>query len=242
MVRSFLPGALISVAFDPPWPPSPWQAWHFWAKIAAPCCGVPLPGGNPLPSGPTLMSHSARSASLTGLPRPGSSAAIAAAPESASANAAAKVKRVPIEWIGTRSAFLHWRMSFFGKPGSTFPGQALAVDMLDLPFLIDRPAGDDVHVPHREGGHRHVDLGRAALGEHLLAGGLYVAGLVPGAALQHHRLPVPAPGQTEAGQRLGQDRRVERRLRPALAAVGRDQDLLDAAIAGISKAGNLVHA
>src|SRR6516162_2818943 len=211
MVRSFLPGALISVAFDPPWPPSPWQAWHFWAKIAAPCCGVPLPGGSPLPSGPTLMSHSARSASLTGLPRPGSSAAIAAAPESASANAAAKVKR-------------------------------LAVDMLDLPFLVDRPTGDDVHMPHREGGHRHVDLGRAALGEHLLARGLHIAGLVPGAALQHHRLPVPAPGQAEAGQRLGQDRRVERGLRPALAAVGRDQDLLDAAIAGISKAGDLVHA
>src|SRR5215471_6178942 len=209
MVRSFLPGALISVAFDPPWPPSPWQAWHFCAKIAAPCCEVPLPGGNPLPSGPTLMSQSARSASVTGLPSPGSSAAIAPAPQSASANAQVK---------------------------------SLAVDMLDLPLLVDRPAGDDVHVPHREGGHRHVDLGRAALGEHLLARRLYVAGLIPSAALQHHRLTVPAPGQTEAGERLGQDRRVERSLRPALAAVGRDHDLRDASVAGICKAGNLVNA
>src|SRR5215469_6925145 len=35
------------------------------------------------------------------------------------------LERVPLEWNGTRSTFLHWRMSFFGKPASTFPGHAL---------------------------------------------------------------------------------------------------------------------
>src|SRR5258707_14373012 len=102
--------------------------------MAAPCAGVPLPGGSPLPSGPMLMAQSARSASLTGLPRPGSSAAMVEAPPSASASEIAAVRRLTV-------------------------GMRLTVDMLDLPFGIDRPAGDDVHVPHREGGDRNVDLG-----------------------------------------------------------------------------------
>ena len=72
--------------------------------------------------------------------------------------------------------------------------------------------------------------------------GCTVAGLVPGAALQHDRLAVPAPGHAEAGQRLGQHRRIERGFRPALAAVGRDHHLRDPAIARIGEAGNLVEA
>src|SRR6266436_7026485 len=157
--------------------------------MAAPCVDVPLPGGRPLPSGPMLMSHKASSASLTGLPSPGKSAATAvAAPPSASARGMTTARR------------------------ST-------VDMLDLPFVIGGPARDDVHVPHREGGHRKVDFRLAALGEHLGAGRLHVAGLVPGAALQHDRLAVPAPGHAEPGERLAEHRCVERCLRPALAAV-----------------------
>src|SRR5437763_6965803 len=120
MVRSVLPGALASAALLPPTPSLPWQASHFCAKMTAPCANVPLPGGRPLPSGPMLMSQSARSASLIGLPSPGWSAAIAgAAPASASAK-------------GTTTA------------------RCLPVDMLGLPFGVDRPAGDDVHVSHRE--------------------------------------------------------------------------------------------
>src|ERR1700719_5244850 len=108
-----------------------------------------------------LMSKSASSASLTGLPSPGRSAATAvAAPPSASMRGMTTIKR-------------------------------LSVDMLDLPFVVGSPARDDVHVPHREGGHRNVDLGLAALGEHLGAGRLHVARLVPRAALQHDRLAVP---------------------------------------------------
>src|SRR5579883_610321 len=115
-----------------------------------------------------LMSQTARSASVTGLPRPGRSDARAA------------------EVLPRRRA----------------AKRNLAVYMLDLPVAADCPAGDDIHMAHREGRYRCVDLGRPALGEHLLACRLDVAGLVPGAALQHHRLAVPAPGQAEARQRL----------------------------------------
>src|SRR6202049_2483031 len=179
MVRSDLPGALASAALLPPMPSLPWHASHFCAKMAAPCAAVPLPGGRPLPSGPILLSHSARSALLTGFPSPGPSAASAAPARSAS---------------GTASA------------------NRLSVDMLDLPFAVDGPARDDVHVAHRECGHRNVDLGLAALGEHLAAGRLHIAGLVPGAALQNHRLAVPTPRRAEPCQRLAYHPRVEARL------------------------------
>src|SRR5258705_11637453 len=99
-----------------------------------------------------LMSQSARSASVTGLPNPGVSAAAVPMPQ-ASTKATAAIR-------------------------------GLRVDMLRLPFAVDRPAGDDVHVPHRECGHRHVDLGLAALGEHFGTRRLHVAGLIPGTALQ----------------------------------------------------------
>src|SRR5690242_18824134 len=46
--------------------------------MGAPCAGVPLPGGNPVPSGMMLMSHGAMSFGSIGLPRLGISAAIAA--------------------------------------------------------------------------------------------------------------------------------------------------------------------
>src|SRR5215471_16716202 len=38
---------------------------------------------------------------------------------------AERLERVPFEWNGSRSTFLRWRMPFFGKPASTFPGHAL---------------------------------------------------------------------------------------------------------------------
>src|SRR5260370_85942 len=154
--------------------------------MAAPCAAVPLPGGRPLPSGPMLMSHRARSASVTGLPSPGRSAATAvAAPPSASARGMTTARR------------------------ST-------VDMLDLPFVIGSPARDDVHVPHRESGHRNVDFGLAALREHLAAARFHLAGLPPAPALHHHRLALPPPHHSHPRERFAQHRCVERCLRPSL--------------------------
>src|SRR6185437_15897923 len=99
-------------------------------------------------------------------------------------------------------------------------GKQLRIEMLDLPFVVDGPARNDIHVPHRECRDRYVHLGCAAHGEHLVTCGLPVARFVPGFALQHDRLPVPMPRHPETGQCLAQHRRVERRLAPAFAAVG----------------------
>src|SRR5215467_2196618 len=175
--------------------------------MALPWAAVPLPGGNPAPSGLMLMSHNARSDSLIDWPRPG----VSAAALDANMNAAA--------------------MRRF-----------LRIDMFHLALAVDAPAGDDVHVSHRERSDGEVDFRLTALRQDLGAGRLHVAGLVPGAALQHHRLAVPAPGHAEARQRLAQHRLLQRRLRPALAAVGGDHDPRDAAVAGIGEAGDLVEA
>src|SRR5215468_903558 len=99
-----------------------------------------------------LMSHSARSASVTGLPSPGRSAAIVVA-----------APRV--------------------SPRGTRTDSALPIDMFDLSLRVDGPARDDIHVSHRECGHRDVHLGRTALGKHFVSGRLDIAGFVPGAAL-----------------------------------------------------------
>src|SRR5262249_57169304 len=92
------------------------------------------------------------------------------------------------------------------------------------------------------GADRRRALGLAALGEERGAARLLIAGLVDGAALQDGGAAVPIPRHAEAGEGLAQHRRLQRRLRPALAAVGRDLDLADAAVAGIGEAGNLVEA
>src|SRR5437867_3452324 len=71
----------------------------------------------------------------------------------------------------------------------------LHVDMFDLPLAVDGPARDAVVM--LVGECERVGERRAGLSTHgdkLRARGLHVAGLVPGAALQHHRLAVPAPG------------------------------------------------
>src|SRR5579871_5557919 len=106
----------------------------------------------------------------------------------------------------------------------------LRIDMLDLPFAVDAPAGDAVVVLVRErerGGERL--LGLAPRRHEFRAQWLHVAGLVPGAALQDRGLAIPAPGHLEPRECLVEDRLLQRRLAPALAAVRRHQDLGDAA-------------
>src|SRR4030081_3063637 len=75
----------------------------------------------------------------------------------------------------------------------------LRVDMLDPPCVVDAPAGDAVVVLVRErerGCNGLVSL--PARGHELRTQRLHVAGLVPRAALQHHRLAVPAPRHPKA--------------------------------------------
>src|SRR5882762_480553 len=63
-----------TAAFAAPLPFSPWHAAHFCAYTGAPCAGVPLPGGKPVPSGRMLMSQAAISAASMDLPRLGPAA------------------------------------------------------------------------------------------------------------------------------------------------------------------------
>src|SRR5262249_16271487 len=123
------------------------------------------------------------------------------------------------------------------------PLSALRVDMLDLPFVVDAPAGDAVIVLVGEAQWVLHGLLRLAPRRHeFCAQRLGVAALVPGAALQHGRLPVPAPGHHEAGERFGIDRTLQRGFAPALATVGRDHDPRDASGTGIGHAGDGVEA
>src|SRR6266540_4285195 len=99
-------------------------------------------------------------------------------------------------------------------------GNRLCIDMPDLPLAVDCPAGDAVEVLVRERRDRRDARRLAAHGHELRARRLRIAGLVPGAALQYRRTAVPAPGHAEAGEGLGEHRLLQRRLRPAAAAVG----------------------
>src|SRR6185295_9231730 len=79
----------------------------------------------------------------------------------------------------------------------------LRVDMLDLPGAADAPACETVVVLVGECRRvRDRFLGLAPCRHEVLAQRLRVAGLVPGAALQHGGLAVPAPRHVEAGERL----------------------------------------
>src|SRR5262249_8570331 len=120
------------------------------------------------------------------------------------------------------------------------PSRLLRIDMFHLALVVDRPAGDDIHVSHRERGDGEVGPGLTALGGDLRACGLRIAGFIPGTALQHDRLAVPAPRHAEAGERLAQHRLLQRGLRPALAAIGRDHHARDTAVAGIGEARDLI--
>src|SRR6516164_8518388 len=93
--------------------------------------------------------------------------------------------------------------------------KCLRIDMPDLPVLADRPAGDAVEV---------IERLRAAFGDQRCARRLDIPGTVCSAALQHRRAAVPAPRYAEPGQRLCQDRVLQRRQSPAFSAVSRDFD------------------
>src|SRR5947208_11808499 len=71
------------------------------------------------------------------------------------------------------------------KASQTAATSPLRVSMLDLPRAVDRPAGDRVKMMVQHPRHWRDGLQLPPLGDKLGAGGLHVAGLVPGAALQN---------------------------------------------------------
>src|SRR5215831_9878204 len=74
---------------------------------------------------------------------------------------------------------------------STREEVALSIDMLDLSLVVDRPAREAVVVLAGESEHVGYLRGLAALGDELRAQRLRVSRLIPGAALQDRRLPIP---------------------------------------------------
>src|SRR6266550_9522332 len=176
--------------------------------MGAPCAGVPLPGGRPVPSGRMLMSQAAMSAGSIGLPRFGTWAR-AALVTTANARVAANV-------------------------------EDLRVNIFHFSLRIDSPSRDAVVVLSRECGNGRGSFALAARGDELRARWLHVAGFVPGAALQSRRTAVPLPRQSEARKRFAQHRLLQRRLRPALAAVGRHHDFGNSTVARIGDARNLI--
>src|SRR5215831_15039101 len=196
-----------------------------------------------------LISHAAISAWLIGFPRFGPSAWELLRPR-ASTSAMAQVGLLPTfrsSRNGRAATKGELRKVRTGKSKSPlgrtrplrrrdFKSAALGVDMFDLAVAFDRPAGDAVVVLTWKAEDIWNGLGFPAFGDDLRAGRLHVPGLVPGAALQDRRTAVPVPGHAKAGESLAQYRRLKRRLRPALSAVGRYHDLRDPSGAGIGHA------
>src|SRR6266853_5297399 len=202
--------------------------------MRAPSAGVPWPGGRPEPSGSTLMSQAAISAGLIGFPRFGAWAkATPALRASVSVTANLCSKRAQ------RNA----AAAFSGKSEEAAASCALRrlrVNMLHLPAALDRPTGDGVVVLAGEAGQRRNFGGFAARRHQLGSGRLLVAGLVPRPALQYRGAAVPTPRHAESSERLAEDRLLQCRLRPALAAVGGHHDFCNTTVARVGDAGNLI--
>src|SRR3954469_6385497 len=118
--------------------------------------------------------------------------------------------------------------------------RALRVDMANASLLVDGPTGDRVEMLARERADRRRLGGLPAHRDELGAGRLNISALVPRAALQHSRAAVPAPRHAKTRERLRQNRLLQRRLPPALAAIGRDHHLGDAPCTRIRDTRNLV--
>src|SRR5947209_19134640 len=114
---------------------------------------------------------------------------------------------------------------------------ALSVDIADAPILGDGPALDRVEMVDRA-----EEAVEPAQLDKLLQRGLEIAGLVGAAALQDRRLAVPEPREAEARGADRQQRLLQRRDAPALAAIGRDVDPRHLAAAAPGEAGDLVEA
>src|SRR5579872_3878545 len=170
--------------------------------MRAPSAGVPVPAGRPEPSGRMVISQAAISAGVIGFPRLGA----------CGFGAWAKATLAPKANVSMRA-----------NP------RRLRVYMLDLPAALDRPTDDGVVVLADESSHRRNSRGFAARRHQLGARRLYIAGFIPCLALQHGRTAIPAPRHAEASECLVMHRFLQRRLRPALAAVGGHHNFCNAA-------------
>src|SRR5882672_12472758 len=104
--------------------------------------------------------------------------------------------------------------AFAARASRSATHESLGVDMLHLALRIDRPAGDGIEMLVGEAQHGRRLLRLAADCDKLGSRRLHIAGLVPGATLQHRRAAVPAPQRAKARERLAVNRFLQCSLRP----------------------------
>src|SRR3954463_5554380 len=102
-----------------------------------------------------------------------------------------------------------------------------------LPFLVDPPGADGIVV---------ILPAQSAVRHELSARRLHPSGIVGRAALQDGGTAAPLPRGAKARERFRKHRLLQRRRRPAAAAVGGHLDLADAALPRPGEAGDLVEA
>src|SRR5574343_443025 len=183
-------------------PKMPWQWAHLASHTSCPLATVPEPGGRPLKSGRTSMSHLATSFGVAVRPKPGYLSLCAMAMP---AMATSAVVRMTLRKL----------------------------DMFHLTVFLHQARLDGVVV---------IDGERASHGAQLLVGRLHIAGFVLCTALDDGGLAVPHPIQIEAGQCLGQHRRLQTGLAPVAATIDRHVHPLDLALARPGQAGDVVEA
>src|SRR5262245_2115216 len=167
---------------------------------ASPCFTLPLPGGNPWPSGRMSM------------PQPAISSAVAARPmPSCLASAAGCVAgALP---AGRRASCARPLLIATRLAAATSSNASRHFDILHLAAPAHVPGLDAVVVID---GIHPTDLAQSALGR------LDVAGLVDGARLQQQLAAVPVDLVVEPRQRLVPNRAVEFRRAPVAAAIERN--------------------
>src|SRR5688572_29154393 len=194
----------------PPFASAPWQAAHFCAYTCWPCFTEPRPVGSPAPSGVRMsMFQAAISASLIGLPKRGLSASgcTGCGPE--------LPIQMPFEDFAGALLPPRFAQEITVRAPATTANRALSLadDIAHLPIGVDGPRLDRVVVLN--------EAHDRALFLDVLHGRLHVAVAVDRAAHQHRGLAVPVPRRLEAREALVQDRLLELRLAPGLAAVDR---------------------
>src|SRR6516162_11518916 len=107
--------------------------------------------------------------------------------------------------------------------------------ILHTPIRSYCPALDPVHVIEQRAG-----LERTPFIDKLLVCRLGIASLVGRAALDDGWSPIPDPREAKAGMRDRQNRILQRREAPAVAAIGRNFDPNNFAATGPGKTGDLV--
>src|SRR5688572_10702632 len=205
------PTSGVNTSFDSP--NVPWHDAHLSSHTFWPFCTLPDPGGKPLKSGRTSMSHALISAVVAGRPTPGNWAparcccAAAGVTSAIVIAAAARQRRAAIQSVDLNIAH--------------FPALRL-LPRLDRVVVVDRaPAAHLAQL---------VDLG------------LHIPGLVDGARLEHRGTAVPDPVDVEASEALGEHGRLEAGGAPVASAVDRHVDALHLAAPRPGEAGHVVEA